>query len=98
MGWVAGLRHDLPRASACRPRKKGVRRQTCARLLEYKLYLPQDLKRNDYTMGAVRIPSLAEYQAGDTRTLCAVLDNPDAPDEGGSSADIVGDLYRPIPG
>ena len=73
-------------------------RQTCARLLEYKLYLPQDLKRNDYTMGAVRIPSLAEYQAGDTRTLCAVLDNPDAPDEGGSSADIVGDLYRPIPG
>jgi hypothetical protein len=73
-------------------------RQTCARLLEYKLYLPQDLKRNDYTMGAVRIPSLTEYQAGDTRTLCAVLDNPDAPDEGGSSADIVGDLYRPIPG
>jgi hypothetical protein len=49
-------------------------------------------------MAAVRIPTLAEYQAGDTRTLCAVLDNPDAPDEGGTSADITGDLYRPIPG
>jgi hypothetical protein len=73
-------------------------RQTCARLLEYKLYLPQDLKRTEYAMAAVRIPTLAEYQAGDTRTLCAVLDNPDAPDEGGTSADITGDLYRPIPG
>jgi hypothetical protein len=73
-------------------------RQTCSRLLEYKLYLPQDLKRAEYTMAAVRIPSLADYEAGDTRTLCAVLDNPDAPEEGGSSADIVGDLYRPIPG
>jgi hypothetical protein len=73
-------------------------RQTCDRLLEYKLYLPQDLKRTEYAMAAVRIPTLAEYQAGDTRTLCAVLDNPDAPEDGGSSADIVGDLYRPIPG
>jgi hypothetical protein len=72
--------------------------QTCDRLLEYQLYLPHDLKRTEYAMAAVRIPSLAEYQAGDTRTLCAVLDNPDVPDEGGASADLVGDLYQPIPG
>lgn len=70
---------------------------TCDRLLEYRLYLPQDIVKNDYVMSAVSPPTLEQYEAGDASTLCAIADNPDAPDEGGTSDDLTRDLYRPIP-
>lgn len=63
--------------------------ETCDRLLEYKLYLPKDLKKTDYAMSAIRIPTLAQYQAGTTTTLCTVADV--------KAADLRTDLYRPIP-
>jgi hypothetical protein len=72
--------------------------QTCLRLLEYKLYLPKDLDKVEYTMSALGVPTLDEYKGGDTTTLCAILDNPDLPEAGGSSQDLTGDLYRQIPG
>ena len=71
--------------------------QTCLRLVEYRLYLPQDLVKSDYTAAAISPPTLEQYEAGDTETLCAVLDHPDRPEEGGVSADLTRDLYRPIP-
>ncbi|CAN5496699.1 hypothetical protein BH09ACT4_BH09ACT4_08100 [soil metagenome] len=70
---------------------------TCARLLEYRLYLPQDLVKSDFVTAAISAPTLQQYQAGDTATLCAVLDDPDLPETGGSSLDLTRDLYRPIP-
>jgi len=71
--------------------------QTCLRLVEYRLYLPQDLVKSDYTAAAISAPTLAQYESGDTETLCAVLDHPDRPDDGGVSEDLTRDLYRPIP-
>ena len=70
---------------------------TCDRLLEYRLYLPADLVKTDYNMAAISPPTLEQYEAGDTATLCAILDDPDLPDKGGSSDDLTRDLYRPIP-
>ena len=69
----------------------------CDRLLEYRLYLPSDLVKANYTMLAVNPPTLDRYTSGDTRTLCAVLDNPDIPQKSGTSVDLTSDLYRPIP-
>jgi hypothetical protein len=71
--------------------------QTCLRLVEYRLYLPGDIVKSDYTAAAISAPTLAQYEAGDTETLCAVLDHPDRPDAGGVSEDLTRDLYRPIP-
>jgi hypothetical protein len=71
--------------------------QTCLRLVEYRLYLPQDIVKSDYTAGAIAVPTLDQYDAGDTETLCTVLDHPDRPEVGGSSEDLTRDLYRPIP-
>jgi hypothetical protein len=71
--------------------------QTCLRLVEYRLYLPEDIVKSDYTAAAISAPTLEQYDAGDTETLCAVLDHPDRPDEGGVSEDLTRDLYRPIP-
>lgn len=70
---------------------------TCDRLLEYRLYLPDDIVKSDYVMSAVSPPTLEQYDAGDATTLCAIADNPDAPDLGGTSDDLTRDLYRPIP-
>lgn len=71
--------------------------QTCLRLVEYKLYLPQDIVKSDYTAAAISAPTLDQYNSGDTETFCAVLDDPDRPDKGGTSEDLTRDLYRPIP-
>lgn len=71
--------------------------QTCLRLVEYRLYLPDDVVKSDYTAAAISAPTLAQYNAGDTNTLCAVLDHPDRPTDGGVSEDLTRDLYRPIP-
>lgn len=71
--------------------------ETCERLLEYRLFLPRDLVKIEYETSAVAAPTLAEYEAGDTETLCAVLDNHDIPDDGGQSEDLTTDLYRPLP-
>ncbi len=71
--------------------------EVCNRLLEYRLFLVDDLVKTDYIGGAVAPPTLAEYQAGDTETLCSVLDHPDRPEDGGSSEDLTRDLYRPMP-
>lgn len=71
--------------------------QTCLRLVEYKLYLPSDLKKTDYTAIPIAPPTLEQYEAGDTATLCAVLDDPERPDKGGTSVDLTRDLYKPIP-
>jgi hypothetical protein len=71
--------------------------ETCKRLLEYRLYLPDDMVKTDYDADAVNPPTLAEYESGDTETLCAVFDHPDRPDDGGGSEDLTRDLYRPIP-
>ena len=72
-------------------------KETCLRLVEYRLYLPDDIVKSDYTAAAIAAPTLDEYDAGDTETLCAVLDDPDRPDKGGDSEDLTRDLYRPIP-
>jgi hypothetical protein len=71
--------------------------QTCLRLVEYKLYLPDDIVKSDFTGAAVAAPTLEQYDSGDTETLCAVLDHPDRPEPGGVSEDLTRDLYRPIP-
>ncbi|MEO5921950.1 MAG: septum formation family protein [Pseudolysinimonas sp.] len=71
--------------------------ETCLRLVEYKLYLPDDIVKSDYTAAAISAPTLEQYDAGDTETLCAVLDHPDRPEDGGVSEDLTRDLYRPIP-
>lgn len=71
--------------------------QTCLRLVEYRLYLPGDIVKADYTAGAIAAPTLEQYDAGDTETLCAVFDHPDRPEDGGVSEDLTRDLYRPIP-
>ncbi|MEO8263642.1 MAG: septum formation family protein [Pseudolysinimonas sp.] len=70
---------------------------TCDRLLEYRLYLPTDLVKIEYIMSAISPPTLEQYNAGDTATLCAILDDPDLPEQGGTSDDLTRDLYRPIP-
>jgi hypothetical protein len=70
---------------------------TCDRLLEYRLFLPPDLVKANFAMSAIAPPTLDRYTAGDTRTLCAVLDNPDLPKKGGHTVDLTGDLYRPLP-
>jgi hypothetical protein len=70
---------------------------TCDRLLEYRLYLPTDLVKTEYMMAAITPPTLEQYNAGDTTTLCAILDEPDLPTTGGTSNDLTRDLYRPIP-
>lgn len=71
--------------------------ETCDRLLEYRLYLPGDIVKTEYEMAAIAAPTLEQYQAGDTETLCAVLDNHDIPDDGGESVDLTTDLYHPMP-
>jgi hypothetical protein len=71
--------------------------ETCKRLLEYRLYLPRELVKIEYETAAVAAPTLEQYEAGDTETLCAVLDNHDIPDEGGQSENLTSDLYRPLP-
>ncbi len=71
--------------------------EVCNRLLEYRLYLIDDLVKSDFIGAAVAAPTLEEYEAGDTETLCAVLDHPDRPEAGGSSEDLTRDLYRPMP-
>ena len=71
--------------------------QACDRLLEYKLFLVPELVKSDFAMAAIGVPTLAEYQAGHTTTRCAVLDNPDVPDKGGTSVDLTVDLYKAIP-
>jgi hypothetical protein len=71
--------------------------QTCLRLVEYRLYLPADIVKTDYTAAAISVPTVEQYDAGDTETLCAVLDHPDRPTLGGTSDDLTRDLYRPIP-
>jgi hypothetical protein len=71
--------------------------QTCLRLVEYRLFLPADIVKTDYTAAAIAAPTVEQYDAGDTETLCAVLDHPDRPTVGGSSEDLTRDLYRPIP-
>lgn len=71
--------------------------ETCDRLLEYRLYLPKGLEKNEWKMSAVAPPTLAQYEAGDSETLCAIYDNPEFPDEGGSAENVTIDLYSPIP-
>jgi hypothetical protein len=71
--------------------------ETCARLLEYRLFLPEDFDKFEYTTTAIAAPGLADYEAGDTETLCAIQDNPDSPETGGGSDDLTTDLYRPMP-
>jgi hypothetical protein len=71
--------------------------EVCLRLVEYRLYLPEDIVKSDYTAAAISAPTLEQYESGDTETLCAVLDHPDRPEEGGVSEDLTRDLYRPIP-
>ena len=70
---------------------------TCDRLLEYRLYLVQDMVKTEYKMAAISPPTLEQYQGGETVTLCAVYDNPKLPDDGGESEDLTRDLYRPMP-
>jgi hypothetical protein len=70
---------------------------SCDRLLEYRLFLVGDLTKADYTMSAVSTPSLEQYAAGEAATLCAIGDNPDLPEAGGTAEDLTRDLYRPIP-
>jgi hypothetical protein len=72
-------------------------RETCQRLVEYRLFLPADIVKTDYDADAVNPPTLAEYEAGETETLCAVFDHPDRPEPGSGSDDLTRDLYRPIP-
>lgn len=69
----------------------------CQRLLEYRLGLPSDLVKADFEAAAIDPPTLDEYTNGGTKTLCGVFDDPDRPDEGGTSVDLTADLYRPIP-
>jgi hypothetical protein len=71
--------------------------ETCKRLLEYRLFLPRDLVKIDYETSAIAAPTLAEYDSGDTETLCAVLDNHNIPEENGQSESLTTDLYRPLP-
>jgi hypothetical protein len=71
--------------------------ETCERLVEYRLYLVNDLVKTDFTAIAIDPPTVEEYDGGETFTLCAVLDHPDRPEPGGSSEDLTRDLYRPIP-
>jgi hypothetical protein len=71
--------------------------EVCNRMLEYRLYLIDDLVKTDFLAGAIAPPTLDRYEAGDTSTLCAVFDHPDRPEEGGSSEDLTRDLYRPMP-
>jgi len=71
--------------------------QTCLRLVEYRLYMPSDIVKTDYSAAAISAPTLEQYTAGDTETLCAVFDHPDRPEDGGVSEDLTRDLYRPIP-
>lgn len=70
---------------------------SCDRLLEYRLFLDDDLVKADYAMTAVSTPTLDQYGAGDAMTLCAIGDNPELPDKGGVADDLTRDLYRPIP-
>jgi hypothetical protein len=70
--------------------------ETCRRLLEYRLYLPSDLVKAEYTTNPISPPTLEQYTSGDTTTLCAVLDDPERPDKGGDSDDLTRDLYEPI--
>jgi hypothetical protein len=71
--------------------------EVCNRLLEYRLYLVDDLVKAEYIAGAIASPTLEEYEAGETETLCSVLDHPDRPEQGGQSEDLTRDLYRPMP-
>jgi len=71
--------------------------ETCDRLLEYRLFLTSDLVKSEYATIAIDAPTLADYEAGRTTTLCAVLDNPDVPKEGGKSEDLTTDVYHPMP-
>lgn len=70
---------------------------SCDRLLEYRLFLQDDVVKSDHVMTAVATPTLDQYDAGDAMTLCAVGDNPDLPDQDGVADDLTRDLYKPIP-
>jgi hypothetical protein len=70
--------------------------EVCTRLLEYRLYLPDGLVKNDYAMTSVAPPTAEQYESGVAETLCAIHDNPDAPETGGSAEDLTSDLYAPI--
>ena len=72
-------------------------RETCQRLVEYRLYLPGDLVKTDFDADAVNPPTLEQYDSGDTETLCGIFDHPDRPEQDGGSEDLTRDLYRPIP-
>jgi hypothetical protein len=70
---------------------------SCDRLLEYRLFLKDDLVKSDYVMTALATPALDQYNAGDAMTLCAIGDNPELPEAGGVADDLTRDLYKAIP-
>ncbi|HWM34411.1 MAG TPA: hypothetical protein VNR36_09270 [Pseudolysinimonas sp.] len=70
---------------------------SCDRLLEYRLFLIDDLVKSDHVMTALTTPTLDQYEGGDAMTLCAIGDNPDLPEKGGIADDLTADLYQPIP-
>ncbi len=61
----------------------------CDRYLEYRLFLLEDLERNDYDAYALAVPDADAYAAGDTEALCAVA--------AADGSAITGDAYRPMP-
>lgn len=63
--------------------------EVCKRYLEYRLFLPSDLEKRDYTAWAIVVPTREQYRAGDTEALCVI-----ALEAGGT---LTGDLYRPLP-
>jgi hypothetical protein len=71
--------------------------EVCNRLLEYRLFLVDGMEKGDFIAAAIAPPTLEQYEAGETETICSVLDHPDRPDEGGQSEDLTTDLYRPMP-
>ncbi len=61
----------------------------CGRYLEYRLFLAADLDKSEYRTRAIDLPTPERYAAGDTDASCVI-----AREDG---ADLIEDLYRPMP-
>jgi hypothetical protein len=66
-----------------------VAEEICDRYLEYDLFVQPVADPKTHDLVAIAVPSLEQYEAGETIALCAIV----ALD----GAELTGDLYRPMP-
>jgi hypothetical protein len=66
-----------------------VAEEICDRYLEYDLFVQESVDSTTHDLIALAVPSQEQYEAGDTRALCAIVALDGTP--------ITTDLYRPMP-